>query len=98
VGQQSRVPYCRVWRAHVHQTLTVIPVPLANPDPDVPLALGPLIQSVYERSRYARRIDYTKPLAPPLPPKEAAWLQGRLRSADKPGKPRATRQRKGRRA
>jgi hypothetical protein len=94
VGRQSRVPYCRVWPAHFHQALPEIPVPLASPDPDVPLALQPLIEAVYERSRYARRIDYTKPLDPPLTPEQAAWLQERLRSEDKP---RATRQRKSRR-
>jgi hypothetical protein len=56
----------------------VWPPSKTHPDPDVPLALGPLIESVYERSRYARRIDYAKPLDPPLPPEEAAWLRGRL--------------------
>jgi hypothetical protein len=66
VGRQSRVPYCRVWPVHFHQVLPEIPVPVASPDPDVPLALQPLIEAVYQRSRYARRIDSTKPLNPLL--------------------------------
>jgi hypothetical protein len=85
VGRQSRVPYCRVWPVHFQQALPEIPVPLASPDPDVPLALQPLIEAVYERSRYARRIDYAKPLDPPLTPEQAAWLQGRLRGEDQSG-------------
>jgi len=95
VGRQSRVPHCRVWPVHFDQVLPEIPVPLASPDPDVPLALQPLIEAIYERSRYARRIDYTKPLDPPLAPEQAAWLQERLRSDDKRRKPRARRQRGG---
>ncbi len=77
VGRQSDVPHCRVWPVHVHHALPEIPVPLASPDPDVPLALQPLIETIYERSRYARRIDYTKLLDPPLPPEQVAWLQQR---------------------
>jgi Protein of unknown function (DUF4058) len=77
VGRQSDAPYCRVWPVHVHQALPDIPVPLASPDPDAPLALQPLIETIYERSRYARRIDYTKPLDPPLAPEQAAWIQER---------------------
>jgi hypothetical protein len=82
VGRQSHVPHCRVWPIHVHQALPEIPVPLASPDPDVPLALQPLIETIYGRSRYARRIDYTKPLDPPLAPQQAAWLRERLRTAN----------------
>jgi len=84
VGRQSDVPHCRVWPVHFHQALPEIPVPLASPDPDVPLALQPLIESVYERSRYARRIDYAKPLDPPLLPEQAAWLEG-IRTRDNSG-------------
>jgi hypothetical protein len=97
VGRQNRVPYCRVWPVHFHQPLPEIPVPLANPDPDLPLALGPLIEAVYERSRYARRIDYSKPLAPPLTPEQTAWLQGQLRGANQPDQPRPKRRPRGRR-
>ncbi len=82
VGRQSDVPRCRVWPVHFHQALPEIPVPLASPDPDVPLALQHLIETVYERSRYARRIDYAKPLDPPLRPEQAAGLQG-IRKGDK---------------
>jgi Protein of unknown function (DUF4058) len=96
VGRQSHVPYCRVWPVHCHRVLPEIPVPLANPDPDVPLALGPLIDAVYERSRYAQRIDYSKPLHPPLPPEQATCLQPPVSGENQTGKSRTTRQRRGR--
>jgi Protein of unknown function (DUF4058) len=96
VGRQSRAPYCRVWPAHCHQVLPEIPVPLASPDPDVPLLLGPLIEAVYERSRYARRIDYTKPLSPPLAPEQAACLEEPIRGKNRTRKAPKKPQRRGR--
>jgi hypothetical protein len=97
VGRESRAPYCRVWPARFDEPLPVVPVPLAAPDPDLPLALQPMIEAVYERSRYARRLDYTKPLTPPLSPEEAAWLAGRLRTAEPPTEPPPPPRRRGRR-
>jgi Protein of unknown function (DUF4058) len=67
------------------------------PGPDVPLELGPLIQAVYERSRYSRRIDYAKALHPPLTPEQSVYLEGPPRAENHAGKSPATRQRKGRR-
>ncbi len=78
VGRESDAPYCRVWPAHFHRPLPEVPVPLVSPDPDIPIALQPMVEAVYERSRYARRIDYSKPLSPPLSPEESAWLAARL--------------------
>jgi hypothetical protein len=97
VGREDHVPTCRVWPASFRQPLPVIPVPLARPDPDIPLALQPLIEAVYERSRYARRLDYAKPLTPPLGPEESAWLAERLRGGGEPDKPGTTSPRKNRR-
>ena len=57
-----------------------IAVPLASPDPDVKLALQPLVEAVYARARYHRSIDYAKPLTPPLGPEESAWLEQQLRA------------------
>jgi hypothetical protein len=87
VGRQSHVPSCRVWPAYFDRPLPEIPVPLAGPDPDIPLALQPMIQAVYDRSRYARRIDYAKPLVPALSAKEAAWLAQRFRTENPQSQP-----------
>ncbi len=97
VGRESHVPYCRVWPAYFNQPLREIPVPLASPDPDLPLALQPMIEAVYERSRYARRLDYSKPLTPPLSPEETAWLAEELRTEHAKTKPPIPPKRRGRR-
>jgi len=55
-----------VWPLHLSEPLPVLPVPLLEPDPDVPLDLGACVASVYERGAYASQIDYSKPTLPPL--------------------------------
>jgi hypothetical protein len=92
VSWQSRAPYCRVWPVGYREPLPEIPVPLASPDPDLSLQLQPMIEAVYERSRYGRRIDYKKALTPPLTDEDATWLQHQLRT--KPAQtPKATKRR-----
>jgi hypothetical protein len=77
--RQERAPYCRIRKAYFDHPLPDLTIPLVHPDPDVIVPLQPLVDAVYERSRYGRRIDYTKPLTPPLTPEQSAWLQNRLR-------------------
>jgi Protein of unknown function (DUF4058) len=79
--RQERAPYCRVRKAYFDRALPDLTIPLGDNDPDVVLPLQPLVDAVYERSRYARRLDYNKPLTPPLIAEQIAWLQGRLRGA-----------------
>jgi hypothetical protein len=78
VARKSRAPYCRVSRAGYRQPLPIIPVPLSPPDADFMLALQPTVDAIYARSRYGMRLDYTKPLAPPLSPEDARWLSEQL--------------------
>lgn len=73
-------PTCRVWPAHAVRPLPVIPVPLDEPDPDVMLDLQPMIAGIYERGRYSRDIDYSKPLELPLSEVDPAWLQQQLQT------------------
>jgi hypothetical protein len=90
VSRQEQAPLCRVWRADFDQPLPSAPIPLTRPDPDLTVALQPLVDLIYERSRYAQDIDYSRPLTPPLATTEASWLRARLRerSADKPKRSR----------
>ena len=70
-----------VWAMQVRDPLPVLPIPLAEPDPDVPLNLRQAIDLIYERSLYELSIDYRKD--PPPPEFEAAdreWM-GALTSA-----------------
>ena len=41
-------------------------MPLAKPDADILLDLQPMVEAIYQRSRYERSIDYKQPLTPRL--------------------------------
>jgi hypothetical protein len=78
VCRKQEAPRCTVWPAHFVRPLPDLSIPLAAPDPDITLALQPLVNAVYARSHYDRDIDYRRPLNPPLCPTDAAWLEERL--------------------
>ncbi|MDH3604830.1 MAG: DUF4058 family protein, partial [Candidatus Tectomicrobia bacterium] len=61
----ERRPTAEVWPIQLADRLPVLPVPLVKPDPDVPLDVGEVVASVYERGAYAQQIDYTQPPPPP---------------------------------
>jgi len=74
-------PVVEVWPIQLWEKLPVLPVPLLDPDPDIPLDLGTVVAAVYERGAYARLIDYRLPPPPPaLSEAEAAWLDKYLRA------------------
>jgi hypothetical protein len=75
VSRANGLTLCKAWPAYAHVPLPVIPVPLLKPDPDIPLDLQPLIQSIYQRYRYHETIDYRKRLRPRLTPEESACLK-----------------------
>jgi hypothetical protein len=79
VSRKKQAPRCSVWPAHFTEPLPPIPIPLTPPDPDISLALQPLVEAIYARSRYERDIDYGQPLTPPLIPDDQGWLDNRLR-------------------
>ena len=86
VCRQSEAPYCHVWPAHFQRRLPVIPVPLAEPDPDLSLDLQPLLEDIYSLGRYGEQIDYARPLAPALEESDAVWVRDLLKK-----RPRSTR-------
>jgi hypothetical protein len=64
-----------IWPVALNEPLPILPVPLLDPDPDVPLDLRIAIEQVYHRAAYNKRIDYAKPIPlPPPRPAIAAWL------------------------
>jgi Protein of unknown function (DUF4058) len=78
VAKAGERPHCSVWPISVRQPLPTIPIPLLDPDPPVPLALGPSLCTAYERARYDLRVDYRQPPMPPLTPDDAAWAEALL--------------------
>ncbi|MEP7200563.1 MAG: DUF4058 family protein [Chloroflexota bacterium] len=68
-----------IWPLRLPEPIPTLPVPLREPDPDVPLELGVAIQNIYQRARYGLRIDYTTPPPKPdLSPADAAWVDAQL--------------------
>jgi hypothetical protein len=98
VAREEWAPRCRVWPTFFDRPLPTIPIPLSRPDPDIPLALQPLVDVIYERARYGEEIDYTKALTPPLSAEEATQVKRLLRAAGTRAEaPSARRSRKRRR-
>jgi hypothetical protein len=81
VARQRSAPRCRVLKAHSLRPLPSFPVPLLPDDPDIMIDLQPKVDAMYERNRYSRNIDYTRPPPLPLSPEETAWLQEHLRQS-----------------
>ena len=79
VARARKFGLCRVWPVYFQMRSPSIPIPLLKPDPDLLLDLQPMIDSIYQRSRYERSINYSRPLAPPLDAAEALWLEKQLR-------------------
>lgn len=81
LSRVDRRPHVAVWPIQLPDKLPVLPVPLLEPDPDVPLDLGAVVAAVYERGGYATLIDYRQPPPPPdLAESEAVWLDEHLRA------------------
>jgi Protein of unknown function (DUF4058) len=69
LSRAERRPTVDVWPIQLPDPLPTLPVPLLEPDPNVPLELGAVVASVYERGAFEREIDYKQP--PPPPPLSA---------------------------
>jgi hypothetical protein len=67
--------------APLREPLPVINVPLRPTDAPCTLPLQPLIDKVYQNSRYERTLNYRKPCEPPLDESDSAWTDELLRSA-----------------
>jgi hypothetical protein len=60
------------------ERLPRIRIPLAEPDPDVPLDIQAALVQVYGEGRYARRIRHREPCDPPLSPADQQWADARI--------------------
>ena len=64
-----------VYAWSIRDPLPTIPIPVMAPDPDIPLDLAAIFQTVYQRARYERSIDYKAPLGLALNPEHRAWAE-----------------------
>jgi hypothetical protein len=79
LSRAERRPIVQVWPIQMRDPLPTVPVPVLEPDPDVPLDLEAAVISVYERGGFARKIDYRQAPPPPaLSTDEAACVEAVL--------------------
>jgi len=63
-----------VWPIGLRECLPVLPVPLRQPDPDVPLDLQAALDMIYDEADYSLTLDYAAPSPEsPLTDDDAAW-------------------------
>ena len=75
-GQRTRAVY---WPISVRQALPVVGIPLRGKDPDVPLDLGSVFKTVYDRAAYDASVDYRQDPQPPLDEEDTTWARELLR-------------------
>src|SRR5262249_50063296 len=61
----------------LRQRLPRVKVPLAEPDPDVPLDVQAALEQVYVEGRYMRRVRYHEPCDPALSAEDQQWADER---------------------
>ncbi|MFN8453872.1 MAG: DUF4058 family protein [Anaerolineae bacterium] len=66
LSRAERRPTVEIWPLALSEPLPILPVPLLEPDRDVPLDLQTAVSTVYDNSGYDYRLDYSQP--PPPPP------------------------------
>ncbi len=75
VARAERRPDCDVYAWSIRQALPTIPIPLKAPDSDVSLNLADAFALAFERGRYARLVNYARPLELSLQPDDKAWAE-----------------------
>ena len=67
------------YRMRINQRLPIVNIPLREKDEDAKLDVQLLIDQTYRNGAYDR-IDYRKPLDPPLDEKSASWVAQSLKN------------------
>jgi hypothetical protein len=78
VAPSWRRPWVGVWPVALREPLPAIPIPLRPDLPEVSLELQQLCDRLYETGGYGYSLDYDRPVQPPLPPDEDAWVRARI--------------------
>ncbi|MFH7241731.1 MAG: DUF4058 family protein [Spirulina sp.] len=76
VSRSEDRPRADLYEFTLQQSIPPFPLPLKAAGEHVIVDLHPLIKGIYDRSGYALRIDYQKPVPPPdLLPEEQDWVK-----------------------
>ncbi len=81
ICRASQRPRAQLLPFSVRDPIPVFPLPLQPGEVEPRVAFGRVYAEVYERGRYASRVDYTTPPDPPLRAEDAEWAVTRLREA-----------------
>src|SRR5262249_48637859 len=73
VNRSPRRRRFELYSCSLRSRLPRIPLPLAEPDPDVPLDLQAALEQVYEDGDYMLRVKYEEPCVPPLEATDQQW-------------------------
>jgi hypothetical protein len=66
------------WPLPLREPLPELPIPLTPRDPLVRIPMRACVDRVYDGGRYPAKLDYTRPLDPPLAEADAAWARDLL--------------------
>lgn len=78
LSRGRRRPRAEIYSWPLMDELPIIPVPLAGDDPDVPLNLQDVLNTVYDRAGYDGMMDYTAQLVPVADDQTRQWIGGIL--------------------
>jgi hypothetical protein len=81
LSRAGRRPYVEAWSIALDAQLPVVPIPLADRDPDIHLDLDLAFRTVYDLYEYDRDIDYSQRLVVELSSEQQAWVDERLKAA-----------------
>lgn len=71
--------FAEVWPIRLQDQLPTIPVPLREPDPDIPLNLPVAFNAIYDEAAYDLSIDYTQSPPPPaFSEEDMRWMRSLL--------------------
>ena len=74
---RARHIQAEVWPIGLREHLPILPVPLRQPDADVPLDFKRALDTIYDESDYPLTLDYGQPPPePPLSEEDTAWSIG----------------------
>ena len=79
VSRADQRPRAVLFAFSVREPIPAFPLPLRPDEPEPPVDLRSLLDGIYERDAYHRRIDYRKPPDPRLPEADAEWASAILR-------------------
>jgi len=78
VFYRRRLPHVDVYEWTLREPLPVIPVPLADGDPDATLDLQAAFTATYDRAGYDYALNYRSPVEPPIEPAAVEWVRSVL--------------------